>query len=231
MSDLYVIRRAVALVLAGLGMCGCSSGPKPMLLESHFAQITVGQTSTTEVLNRLPDKGMLHTADSVSVLHAPGWSQELGIVQFNATESVVERKNYLQIRSGMGVPPFVKERFSLSIQTTVDDALLAEPYENEMRRNTAILRFCHDAMVSDARPFEEDQTTINLIGLARNALDFGIHRLTQTPRQASELYEEGGYAYVHPTLGKCRLYLTQDDQNIFSLTLAGNDTVDPVNTW
>ncbi len=116
---------------------------------------------------------MMHTADSLSLIVKKGWTKEIGVVRFNAEDSLVRRKTYLQHRSRIKYPPFVTEQLYLYVQSRLPGEVLEEPYESELSKSTAILRYCHEAIVEDSRAFNDDQDTVRLIGLARTGLGGG----------------------------------------------------------
>ena len=217
------------LVLFGTG-AGCQAN-KPLPMQEVFARIVVGRSDASEVLNLLGEKGLLHTAESVSVINQHGWSRELGIVQFNTEDSLVRRKDYVQVRSGMLVPMLSQERIYLQVQTMVPQEVLDEPYENDTQKHIAILEHCRKALVSDAKPFEQDQKTMSIVGLARSALREAILQLTDRPREADKLLTDQGFDFTHTVMGKSYVRLVQEQENIFTLHLAGSDTVDMFNTW
>lgn len=214
----------VILIVLGVLMAGCGRGP--LTLEKYFAQIKVGQSNATDVLNMLPEEGMLHTTSSVSVLRKTGFSREVGIVVFNQEDSLVKRTDYLQRRSEL---PY--EKLGLVIQTIIPDEILDEPYESDMRKHAAILRYCHEAMISDVKPFTEDQQTESLMGLARTALGVGIIHLTNRPRESGELLKPKGFSFEHPTLNECRLILRQETDNIFTVIVRTRARIDPFVNW
>ena len=218
----------IAMMLCVVLLSGCGG---PGRLEDEFAKIVVSKTNSTEVMTLLPEPGMLHTTDSVSVLNKKSFLKEVGIVRFNSDDSLVRRKSYLKHRSRIKYPPFVTEELYLYVQTRVSDKVLAEPYESDVSKNIAILRYCHDAMIEDGRAFNEDQATVRLIGLARTGLGVGIQQLISRPREADLLTSDKGFFYTHPTLGKCRLYLTHESDDVFTVTVKGSDFVDPFDTW
>ncbi|MCH9023135.1 MAG: hypothetical protein IID32_10285, partial [Planctomycetes bacterium] len=211
-------------------LTGCYTGSS-LTLQKSFDEIHIGQTTSTEVLNLLPEEGMLHTAESVSLLIANGWTKELGIVRFSPTESVVLRTDYLHHRSKIATPPYTKENLLLVIKTTLPDDLLNEPYENEMRKFLAILEFYQSSLIDDARPFEQDQQTLSMIGLGRAALSTAIWNLSNNPRRTSEITSQNGFSFIHPTLGKSNLTIEEHADGIYTLTLTATATVDPYKTW
>jgi len=129
------------------------------------------------------------------------------------------------------MPPWTKENLTLIIKTTLPDDLLNEPYENEMRKFLAILQFYQSALIDDAQPFEKDQQTLSLIGLARAALGTAIWNLSNNPRRTSQITSQTGYSFVHPTLGKSNLTIEEHTDDIYTLTLTATATVDPHRTW
>jgi hypothetical protein len=210
-------------------MAGCNSRILPV--QDNFNLITVGQSDSTEVLNLLGGEGMLHTADSVSVYRKKGWAKELGIVQFNAEDSLVKRKDYVQVRSSQTTPLLTNEKIYLMVQTIVPQDILEQPYESDMRQHLAILEHCQAAIISDLKPFEEDQASVAVMGMARSALREAIVQITDRPREAEKLLTEKGFDFTHTVMGKSRVRLVQDKENIFTLHLTGADLVDPFNTW
>jgi hypothetical protein len=225
--------RIITVAILGLvlpAVTGCNS--KTMPLQKSFANIKLTQTSSTEVMDQLPEKGMLMTTNAVSVLNKKGWSREIGIVQFSEEDSTVLRKDYLQIRSQLApILIFLDEKMLLQIQTIVPDEILNEPYENDMRKNDAILRFCHESLMEDGRAFSEDRQTESLIGLARTALGIGIQQFSVRPREAEQLFLPNGFTYDHPNLGKCKLNLLQQEENIYTVVVRGGGWSDPVSPW
>lgn len=195
-------------------------------LENSFRTITVGQSSSTEVMNRLPEQGMLHTTNSISVLNELGWSTEAGIVTFNEKDSRVLRKIYLQQVSNINA-----EQFFLHIQFQAPEELLNEPYETEMRKNLALLEYAHDALVQDIRPFTSDTETESIMGLARWALSRGIIHFSQQPRDAHTLVEQDGFYFDHSTMNDSRMKLKQNSDNIFSIAIRTHARVDPFVGW
>ena len=113
-----LITGAAVLILTA----GCDSN-KSLMLQSYFQQITVGQSDATEVLNLLPEEGMLHTAGAVSVFDKKGWSSETGIVQFSPTDSTVLRKDYVQHRSQSALL-FTNEKLMVFIQSIIPEDVL-----------------------------------------------------------------------------------------------------------
>ncbi|MBN1764071.1 MAG: hypothetical protein JW860_02345 [Sedimentisphaerales bacterium] len=217
------------IMLTGIIVCitlftGCKSSE--MMLETRFREIIVGQSDATEVLGILPEEGMMHTTSSVSVMHKKGWSRELGIVTFRQEDSFVQRKIYLQKRSSL-----THERLYLFIQVIVPAEVLEEPYESDMRKHLAILRYCHQAMIEDVKPFEEDQETVSQMGLARTALGMGIYHLSLQPRQAHTLLTEDGFKYDHTTLDKCIITLKEESDNIFTTEIHTSAMVDLITRW
>ncbi len=216
--------------LALLAALGCTSRTMP--LQKHFADIKTAQTNSTQVMDLLPEKGLLLTTNAVSSFNKKGWSKEVGIVRFAEADSTVQRKDYMQIRSQLAVIPiFVDEKLLLQIQTVVPTEQLNEPYENDMRKHEAILRFCHEGLKEDGKTFSQDQQTESLIGLARTALGVGIQQFTARPREAEQLLSPKGFTYEHPNLGKCRLNLFQQDNNVFTVIVRGGGWTDPVTPW
>jgi len=226
----YSIVRAILGSMAVLIFAAGCKSKKPLLLESNFRQIKVGQSDATEVLNLLPEKGMLHTAGSVSVYSKHGWAREAGIVQFSTSDSTVVRKDYVQVRShNTGL--LTQERLLLYIEGAIGEDILEEPYESDTRKHLAILRHCHESLINDAKPFNEDQSTLALIGMGRAALNEGIVSLSENPRRGHEILSQKGYAFVHSVLGRSRLRLSHKDENIFTVSVTSEDWVDMFNTW
>ncbi len=223
------IKLMVGLFLIIVSAVGCSSQALP--LEGQFSQIAVGQTDATEVLALLPERGMLHSAEAVSVYNKKGWSRELGMVKFNSTDSLANRKIYVQTRSRVTVPPFTTENLQVFIQSVIPDELLDEPYENDLRKHQAILKYCRESLAADLGPFREDQAGIALAGLARTALKEADIYLADRPRDGYQLLTEEGFAFDHSVLGSSRLRLIQDSQNIFTVVVLCSDLVDPVSNW
>jgi hypothetical protein len=201
-----------------------------MSLQNKFIQIEVNQSDATEVLNLLSEQEALHTAESVSVFNRRGWSREAGIVLFNSINSLVKRKDYVQVRSQNAVL-LTKEKLLVFIQTIVSEEILEEPYESDMRKNLAILRYIHESLIADAEPFSENQPTVSLMGLARSALSEATVKLSQNPLQVHELLENNGYKFDHTVLGKTCIKLKQDTEDIFTLRVTAEDWVDGFNTW
>jgi len=218
------------IMLSGLGVmmvlaAGCGS-TKPCSLESCFSQIEVGRSNATDVLNLLPTKGTLHTDSSVSAFNKKGWSREVGIVTFGQKNPAAERLVYVQRRSRL-----TSEKIYLLIQSVIPQDLLEQPYETDMRKHMAILRYCHEAMITDARPFNEDQGTESMIGLGRTALGVAILQLDKRPREAHRLLHKEGFDFDHPTLNICRAALRQDADNIYTVAVRSKATPDPFTGW
>ena len=210
---------------------GCQTSETVLPMQRDFGQIQVNESTATDVLNMLPDEGMLQTANSVCAFNRYGWSREIGIVRFSEAESTVERKDYLQHRSNQIVPLFKKEEIRLAIQTVVGDDVLSAAHENDMRKNTAILWRCHELLIEDFKPFVEDLETVSLMGLARSALEVGIRQLTIHPRRGEDLLGSEGFVYDHPTLNKCMLFLRQDGEDVFTIRVNAGGLVDPWVPW
>ncbi|MFC1782242.1 hypothetical protein ACFL02_01485, partial [Planctomycetota bacterium] len=160
-----------------------------------------------------------------------GYSRELGIVRFNSDDSLVLRKDYIQVRTNTALPPFTQEKLNFLIQTVVPDDLLNEPFETNMRKSAAIMQHCREVFIGDAQPFLEDQKTFGLVGLARKALQEAILQFNENPRRASELLTNAGFAFTHSVYGESDLRLRQGRQNIYTLSLTAADWVDPFNLW
>jgi hypothetical protein len=219
----------VGLISFGAVLGGCRA-KGPLLLEKQFNSIQVGQTTSTEVMDLLDREGMLHSANSVSVLSEKGWAKELLVIQFNEKDSRVGRSIYVQMRSRRkGLT--TKEMLHLTVKTKLLESVLEGPYENELREKVAFLESIHKLVVSDAREYGKDQQTVSLIGIARSALWMGIVGLKSQPRRVGDLERAGGFSYDHSTLGKVSLSLTNDSEMIYTLAVDASDEVDMVNHW
>jgi len=209
---------------------GCQSEDH-LIVGKQMTQIEVSQTDTAEVLELLPEKGLLATAEAVSVYNKAGWSKELGIVQFNADDSLVKRKVYVQVRSELLAPPFSREKLYIYVQTVLPTDLLNEPYESESRKNTEIIRRCRELIIDDSRPYEEDKNTVSLIGMARSALNEALLQLADRPREAARLSDPKGFPFTHTIYGQTWVKLEAQEEDIYTLKLTSTNWVDPVQTW
>ena len=209
---------------------GCQSEDH-LIVGKQMTQIEVSQTDTAEVLELLPEKGLLSTAEAVSVYNKAGWSRELGIVQFNANDSLVKRKVYVQVRSELLAPPFSREKLYIYVQTILPGDLLNEPYENESRKNIEIIRRCRELIIDDSRPYEEDVKTVSMIGMARSALNEALLQLADRPREAVQLSDPKGFPFTHTIYGKAWVKLETQEEDIYTLKLTSTNWVDPVQTW
>jgi hypothetical protein len=209
---------------------GCQSKDH-LIVGKQMTQIQVSQTDTAEVLELLPEKGLLATAEAVSVYNKSGWSRELGIVQFNADDSLVKRKVYVQVRSELLAPPFSREKLYIYVQTVLPAELLNEPYENESRKNIEVIHRCRELIINDSRPYEEDKNTVSLIGMARSALNEALLQLADRPREAPQLSAPEGFPFDHTIYGKAWIKLETQEEDIYTLKLTSTNWVDPVQTW
>ncbi len=224
--SIWVLTAAAGLVLAG----GC--GERMPLMKS-FQLIDVGSTDSATVMSLLPQESLMHTEDAVSALTKKGSQKELGVVRFQQTDSMVQRKNYLLMRAKLTVPPFSEQQFYLFIEALVPAEVLDAPYADEQARSLAILRYGHETLVKDGKDFSQDQDTLGLIGMARTALGVGIHEVTSRPREAYLLTSKQGFDFVHPVMGKSRMFLKADAEkpNLYTLQLIAKDTVDAWDLW
>ncbi len=213
-----------------VGFIGCQS-ENQLIVGKQMTQIEVSHTDTAEVLELLPEKGLLSTAEAVSVYHKAGWSRELGIVEFNADDSLVKRKVYVQVRSELLAPPFSREKLYIYVQTILPADLLNAPYENEARKNIEIVRRCREMIIDDGRPFEEDAKTVSMIGMARSALNEALLQLADRPRDATLLSDPKGFPFDHTIYGKTWIKLEAPEEDIYTLKLTSTNWVDPVQTW
>ncbi len=218
------------LLLVVVCLVGCQSEDH-LIVGKQMTQIEVAQTDTAEVLELLPEKGLLATAEAVSVYHKAGWSKELGIVQFNADDSLVKRKVYVQVRSELLAPPFSREKLYIYVQTILPADWLNEPYENESRMNIEIIRRCRELIINDSRPYEEDVKTVSMIGMARSALNEALLQLADRPREADQLSDPKGFPFDHTIYGKTWIKLDAQQEDIYTLKLTSTNWVDPVQTW
>jgi len=219
----------VFLIAVTLFGSGCKSNTT--VLESSFAAIDVGQTTTSQVLNMLPDAG-LHTTDhSISALSQVKDVQELGIVLFDQDESVVTGKWYVLHTSQLEQPFKRREKLIFRTQFEVPADVLETPYENQARKSVALLKSSLKALIEASRPFTEDSDFHSLVGVVRSAMEVGILQVQQHPRQANHLYREEGFHFSHPNLDKCRLFIRQKSDTIYSVTASATDLVDFVGAW
>ena len=205
-----------------LSAVGCN---RPMQMERYFSSIKVGQSSSVDVLNMLPQEGMLTVTNSVSVLSEKGGNAEVGIVVFSDADSTVERMEYIQRKMAF---PHVK--VGVVISARIPASVLDQPYESEMHMRMAILRYLHQQLVEDIKPFKDDQQTESLMGLARTALSVGIHHLGTRPREAYKLLTSEGFDYEHPNMNKCRMTLTESE-DIYSVMIRTKAGMDPLVNW
>ena len=218
------------LLAAVVCLAGCQS-ENHLIVGKQMTQIEVSKTDTATVLELLPEKGLLSTAEAVSVYNKAGWSKELGIVQFNANDSLVKRKVYVQVRSELLAPPFSREKLYVYVQTVLPADWLNEPFENESRKNTEIIRHCRELIINDSRPYEEDTKTVSMIGMARSALNEALVQLAERPREATQLSEPKGFPFTHTIYGKAWVKLESQEEDIYTVKLTSTDWVDPVQTW
>jgi len=210
-------------VISAAWLGGCQ---KPLALETTFNQIAVGQSSVSEVLNKLPEDGIMHTASSVAVIETNDERQGLGLALFNQKDSMVERTNYIQTKHKSWLY-FGKDSLLYKAQSIVSAELLDKPYERELDKSAAILRYFHDGLIADAKPFVQDQRTESLSSMARTLLGIGILELSENPSQAATLVDGRGFTYQHPNFGDCVLHLTPLHGAIYEMTITASETVDP----
>jgi len=218
----------LSLILISVAGCGTT---KPLPLESQFADIAIGQSNATDVLNRLDNEGMLTTEDSVSVFEQHQYAKELGIVQFNPEDSLVLRKDYMQLRSEPALFWFNEERFNLFMQTVVPAEVLDKAYLTESEKQLGILDYFREMLVSDSQAFIEDQETFGVIGIARSVLQQGALNLIDNSREAADFYTEEGFVFSHPVYGSTKLRMQNHIADIYTLTATSTDWVDPFMTW
>ncbi len=218
------------VVFVSLAIAGCG-GYKPLPLESQFAKIQVGQSDSTQVLNLLGEEGLMQTEASVSKTNLTKANSELGIVRFGQNDSLASQRSYVQVRSEAQMPLMYKESLLISLQLRVPEAVLNEPYENDMQKSLAILKHGQAAMIDSSKPYLEDQQTQSLIGVARMSLNQGIYQLETHPRTASHLSRKEGLTYEHPEFGETHLFLRQDNGDIFNITITSRNNVGLVDTW
>ena len=119
----FRIALSFTVILVSLWVAGCS-GPKPLPLEMQFAQIHVGQSNSTQVLNLLGEEGLMQTEASVSKTNHTKAIRELGIVDFGQNDSVASQRFYVQMRSKMQLLLMYKESLLVSLQLRVPAAVL-----------------------------------------------------------------------------------------------------------
>lgn len=170
----------------------------------------------------------MQSGSVLSVYREEGYSGDAGLIRFNPTDSLVKRKSYIQQRSVQVFPLFFQEKTNLLIQTMVDQDVLDEPYENEHRKNMAILNYCYQALASDVRSFDDDQKMTSYMGLARDVLGTAMIKLQNNPRGCSELGTVEGYEFKHPTLGASRVKLMADSDTIYTAIVETGTYADPL---
>ncbi|MCP4708265.1 MAG: hypothetical protein GY869_06545 [Planctomycetes bacterium] len=222
-------RVLIVLSLIFVLVAGCGS-VKPLPLENHFANIAIGQSTATEILTLLDSSGMLSTESSVSVFEQQQYSKELGIVQFNPENSLVLRKDYMQLCNEPALLLFNQERFNLFMQSEVPAEVLNKVYLTESEKQLGVLDYFRETLVSDSRSYLEDQETFGIIGIARSVLQQGALKLMDNPREAPDFYSEKGFVFSHPVYGSTRLRMVSLG-DIYTLTATSTDWVDPFMTW
>jgi len=223
-------RVLIVLSLIFVLAAGCGS-TRPLPLESQFADIAIGQTTATDVLGRLDNEGMLTTESSVSVFEQQKHAKELGIVQFSPEDSLVLRKDYMQLLSAPALFWFNEEQFNLFMQSVVPAEVLNKIYQTESEKQLGILNYFRETLVSDSRVFLEDQETFGVIGIARSVLQQGVLKLTDNPRDAVNFYSEKGFVFSHPVYGSTKLRMRNNLGDIYTLTATSTDWVDPFMGW
>ena len=58
-----------------------------------------------------------------------------------------------------------------------------------------------------------------------------MERLAARPREVYRLQEKEGFDFSHPVMGRSRLYLRPEEENIYTLQVTAADWVDSVDTW
>ena len=220
-----IVLSIIFVLVAG---CGTTS---PLPLESQFADIVIGQSTATEIISRLDNERMLTTESSVSVFAQQKYAKELGIVQFDPEDSLVLRKDYMQLRSGSALFWFNEEQFNLFMQSVVPAEVLNKAYLSESEKHLGILDYFRETLVSDSRVFLEDQETFGVIGIARSVLQQGALKLRDNPRSAVDFYAEKGFVFSHPVYGSTKLRMRNNLGDIYTLTATSTDWVDPFMTW
>lgn len=222
------MKKFASLMLLGiLATAGCSSN-QPLKLEKEFRVINVGASSGA-VMEALPGKGLLQTANAVSVYDKKGWSEEAGIVQFDPATSQVARTVYVQQRSDQKAPLLRKESVRLRIETAVPPEVLEAPYDAQYRQQLAILKYALDALVKDIRQFANDKATTELMGLGRTILAVGVQELEAHPRAAADL-AGSAFKFEHPNLGPCQMTLDQEGA-VSTIYVQSGAWADPLVKW
>jgi hypothetical protein len=219
-----MIASAAGLIISCVG---CTSTP----VASQFDQITVGKTSSSEIFAMMPEEGLLHNGDSISTYRKQGGSQELALITFNELDSLVKRKTYVHVSGQLALPPFTEQRLYLGFQSEIPAAVLDALYDNDTAKQTAILKYCQEAFIEDSRKFANDENTLTLTGMTRATLAYGVDRLSSRPREAGRLQQKEGFDFLHPVMGKCRLFLVPTAESLYRLELTATDWTDGVDTW
>jgi len=214
----------VGLLLSLMGTSGCRT--KPMFLETQIDYIDVGINTSADVMKLFPEKGMLRSDTGISVQDKKIFSREITIVTFDKANSIVQRVDYFRRHTDV-----IYERFHLRLETLIPAELLNKPYENDFHRYLAILRYCHQALIEDSRPFLHDQPTSGQAALARTALSIGILKIQENPRQADDLVLPAGFKYDHPTLDNCSLQLRKESKNNYTVTIRSRALIDIFAPW
>ena len=227
--------RAVFGVLAVLWIAGCATGPMrsddTVTLADAFDNIVVGQTDAATVLEYLPADGTLHSTASVSSFEDTGFGEVLGIVLFDATESMASDTVLFEHHSSQPVPLARTESLDLTVTMTVPEAVLGGSYENETRQYIAIVDYAQSLVIRAGGPFIEDRRTESLIGLSRTMLATAVRQGRQQPRNAGKMRDTEGFRFDHPTLGHCDLWLRQLDETIYRVMIHSGGLTDPLVDW
>ena len=219
----------ILLVTVTLFGSGCKS--RTPLLEVSFSSITVGKTTTSQVLNMLPESSLQTTDHSISAFSKEAGVEEAGLVLFDQDASVVNAKWYVLHTSSLEQPFKQREKMVFRTQFEVPAEVLETPYKNQMRKSVAILQASLASVIETSRPFTEDADFYSLVGLVRSAISGGVLQVQQHPRRASDLYSVSGFHFTHPNLEKSRLFIRQESDTIYSVTTSATALVDSVSVW
>jgi hypothetical protein len=201
--------------------------PKPYTsqLPRAYDRIQLGRSTSADVLEIIKQYKQELISQSESVIASYGEKKKgyqfwLTMAAFEEEDFTVTRKYFLAVDEKPWHIGAEGQKLRFDTVEILDEQTLSEAYTSENQKRIAILKKVLENVRNDISQIRQESKIPDVAGMMINqTLERVIYVLDQSPALAERLNQPDGLEFDHPTLGKGRIGLRLEDENVANVMI------------
>jgi len=201
--------------------------PKPYTkqLPEAYDKIQLNRSTSADVLEIIKQYKQELVSQSESIVASYGEKKKtyqfwLTMVAFDEEDFTVTRKYFLTVDEKPWHIGAEGQKLRFDTEEILDEEILSEAYTSENQKRIAILKKVQGNMRDDISQIREESKIPDTAGMMINQTLEGIlYALNQSPALAEKLDQPEGLEFDHPTMGKGRVGMKLEDENVVKVRI------------